>query len=52
MRDVFDLYEEPYDPTCPAVCFGERPKQFIAEVREPILVESGAPSLYDAGYET
>ena len=36
MEDVLDLYEEPYDPMRPVVCFDESPKQLIAEVREPL----------------
>jgi len=51
MEDVLDLYEEPYDPTRPVVCFDESPKQLIAEVREPIPVEPGAPARYDTEYE-
>jgi transposase len=51
MEDVLDLYEAPYDPARPVVCFGESPKQLIAEVREPIPVEPGAPARYDTGYE-
>jgi hypothetical protein len=51
MEDVLDLYEEPYDPMRPVVCFDESPKQLIAEVREPIPVEPGSPARYDTGYE-
>lgn len=51
MEDVLDLYEEPYDPARPVLCFDESPKQLIAEVREPIPVEPGAPARYDTGYE-
>jgi len=35
MEDALDLYEEPYGPKRPLVCFDESPKQPIAEVREP-----------------
>ena len=51
MEDVVDLYEEPYEPARPLVCFDESPKQLIAEVHEPILVESGVPARYDTEYE-
>ena len=34
MEEVLDLYEEPYDPLRPVVCFDERPCQVLAEVRE------------------
>ncbi|MGB9148854.1 MAG: transposase, partial [Burkholderiales bacterium] len=46
-----DLYEEPYDPKRPMVCFDESPKQLIAEVREPIPAEPGSPARYDTEYE-
>jgi hypothetical protein len=51
MEDVLDLYEAPYDPARPVVCFDESPKQLIVEVRQPIPVEPGAPARYDTGYE-
>ena len=34
MEEILDLYEEPYDPNRPVVCFDERPCQLLAEVRE------------------
>ena len=51
MEDVLDLYEEPYDPARPVVCFDESPKQLIAEVRAPIPAEPGTPARYDTEYE-
>jgi transposase len=51
MEDVLDLYEAPYDPARPVVCFDESPKQLIAEVREPTPVEPGTPARYDTEYE-
>jgi hypothetical protein len=51
MEDVLDLYEAPYDPARPVVCFDESLKQLIVEVRQPIPVEPGAPARYDTGYE-
>jgi hypothetical protein len=51
MEDVLDLYEEPYDPKRPLVCFDESPKQLIAEVREPLPAEPGSPARYDTEYE-
>ncbi len=44
-EEVSDLYEEPYDPLFPVVCFDERPCQLSAEVREPLCRRRrGAPS--------
>ena len=37
MEDVLDLYEEPYDPMRPVVCFDESPKQLIAEIELAVL---------------
>lgn len=51
MEDVLDLYEEPYDPMRPVVCFDESPKQLIAEVREPLPHKPGTPARYDTEYE-
>lgn len=51
MEDVLDLYEEPYDPSRPVVCFDESPQQLIAEVRTPIPAEPGTPARYDTEYE-
>jgi DDE superfamily endonuclease len=44
MEEILDLYEEPYDPKRPVVCFDERPCQLLAEVREPLLASKpGTP---------
>ena len=36
MEEILDLYEEPYDPNRPVVCFDERPCQLLADVRDPL----------------
>jgi hypothetical protein len=41
MEEILDLYEEPYDPKKPVVCFDERPCQLLADVRDPLLMEPG-----------
>lgn len=51
MEEVLDLYEEPYDPKRPVVCFDERPCQLLAEVREPLLVGAGVPERRDHEYQ-
>jgi hypothetical protein len=51
MEDVLDLYEAPYDPAYPMVCFDESPKQLIGEVREPIPPEPGTPARQDTEYQ-
>jgi hypothetical protein len=40
-EEVLDLYEEPYDPKKPVVCFDERPCQLLADVRDPLPMEPG-----------
>jgi len=51
MEAVLDLYEEPYDPLLPVVCFDERPCQLLAEVREPLGLGAGRPERRDHEYE-
>ena len=44
MEEILDLYEEPYDPNRPVVCFDERPCQLLADVRDPLPMEpAGRP---------
>lgn len=51
MEDVLDVYEVPYNPAYPVVCFDESPKQLIAEVREAIPAQPGAPAKFDVEYQ-
>jgi len=51
MEDVLDLYEEPYDPLRPVVCFDESPKQLIAGIRTPLSAKPGVSARYDTEYE-
>ena len=44
------LYEEPYDPLRPVVCFDESPKQLIGEVRDPMPPQPGTPARQDTEY--
>ena len=41
MEDVLELYEEPYDPKKPVVCFDELPFQLVAETRTPLPSKPG-----------
>ncbi len=41
MEDVLDLYQEPYDPRRPVVCFDEVPYQLIGETRLPVPAAPG-----------
>lgn len=51
IEEVLDLYEEPYDPRRPVVCFDERLCQLLAEVREPLTIAAGSPKRRDHEYE-
>lgn len=51
MEDVLDVYKRPYDPKRPQVCFDERPKQLVAEVRVPLARRLGRPARYDYEYK-
>src|SRR5829696_5319741 len=51
MEDVLDLYEEPYEPNEPVVCFEELPYQMVAEKRKPLPQKPGRPKRYDYEYE-
>ena len=50
MEDVLDLYEAPYDPRRPVVCFDETPRQLIDEVREAVPMQPGQPAREDTEY--
>lgn len=50
MEDVLDLYEEPYDPAYPVVCFDESPYQLISETRKSLPAEPGQPARIDYEY--
>jgi hypothetical protein len=47
MEDVLDVYEAPYDPQRPVVCFDETPRQLIGEAREPQPMQPGQPARED-----
>jgi hypothetical protein len=51
MEDVLDLYEEPYNPKKPVVCFDEMPYQMVAEKHTPLPQKPGRPQRYDYEYE-
>jgi transposase len=51
MEDILELYEEPYDPKKPTVCFDELPYQLVSEKRIPLPAKSGRPLRYDYEYK-
>lgn len=50
MEDVLDLYEEPYNPQRPVVCFDETPRQLIADARQSMPMEPGQPIREDTEF--
>ena len=51
MEDVIAVYELPYDPQYPVVCFDEACKQLFGEVRPPQPARPGRPARQDYEYE-
>jgi len=51
MEDVLDVYTWAYDPKRPQVCFDERPKQLVGEIRKPIPLVPGKLARYDYEYK-
>ena len=51
MEDVLDLYEEPYDPRRPKVCFDETSRQLVAETRVSVATRPGQVARYDFEYQ-
>lgn len=48
---MLDLYEEPYDPLFPVICFDERPCQLLADVREALPMTPARPERRDHEYK-
>jgi len=51
MEDLLDLYELPYDPRYPVICFDERPCQLLGDRLVPIPMQPGKAYRYDHQYE-
>ncbi len=51
MEEVLDLYEEPYDPKRPMICFDEQPYQMLSDVRDPLPMKLGRPEHVDFEYQ-
>ena len=50
MEMILDLYERPYNPARPLVCFDETNKQLIEETRLPLPMKPGQIQRYDYEY--
>lgn len=51
MEDVIDVYERPYDPLRPQVCFDERPCQLLGDILVPMPMKPGKPKREDYEYK-
>jgi len=51
MEEVFDTYEEPYNPKAPVICMDEQPIQLDKETRTTIPATGQRPQLVDYEYE-
>lgn len=51
MEAVLNVYEKPYDPRRPVVCFDERPCQLLGDVMMPIPMKPGQARKEDYHYE-
>lgn len=51
MEDVLDLYEKPYNPEEPVVCFDEKSKQLLEDTRTTIPTQPGKPRRRDYEYK-
>jgi len=51
MEDVLEVYQRPYDPRNPLVCFDEQSKQLIQEIRRPVPAAPGRPERIYYEYE-
>lgn len=51
MEDILDVYEIPYAPQFPVVCFDETTKQLVEHVREPLPASPGTPRRVDDEYK-
>jgi hypothetical protein len=50
MEDVLDVYQRPFDPRFPLVCFDEKPVQLVRETRQAIPMQIGQPERWDYEY--
>ena len=51
MEQVLDVYEQPYNPRRPVVCFDERPCQLLGDVLVPIPMKPGRVERQDYHYK-
>lgn len=50
MKDILELYAQPYDPARPTVCFDEKSVQLLADSRPGLSLKPGSPRRQDYEY--
>jgi len=51
MEHILDLYQQPYDPERPMVCFDEKSYQMLAHKRAPVPMKKGKATRQDYEYK-
>jgi transposase len=51
MEDILQVYQRPYDPLRPVICYDERPCQLIGDTILPLPISAGKPKRVDHHYE-
>jgi hypothetical protein len=51
MIDILEVYERPYHPKQPVVCFDEKSKQLLADIRTSLPMRQGKPRRQDYEYK-
>ncbi len=51
MEDILQVYQRPYDPLYPLVCFDESPKKLLAEIKTALPIKPGEVARYDYEYK-
>jgi hypothetical protein len=51
MEHILELYQKPYDPRRPLVCFDEKSMQLLAHINNPLVLKSGQAARQDYEYK-
>jgi hypothetical protein len=51
MENVLDLYQQPYDPKHPVICYDEKQFQKLSSVTDDIPMKPGSPRKQDSEYK-
>lgn len=51
MEEILGLYQQPYDPKRPMVCFDEKSVQLLAHIAKMLFVKPGRPARQDYEYK-